>query len=53
MLHDDSHDLKTSMIGELRSQTQEMNSANRIINYRYEMSSILVVMLKHSVEPNK
>ena len=53
MKHDDSHDLKNSMIGELSSQTQEMSSANRIINYRYEMSSIQVVMLKHSVKPSK
>jgi hypothetical protein len=53
LLHEDPHDLKTSRIRELSSQTQETNSTNRIINHRYEITSIQVLMHKHSVKTRK
>ena len=51
--HDDPHVLKNSGICKLSLQLQETSNANRIINYRYKMSSIQVQLLKRSVKPSK
>jgi hypothetical protein len=53
LFHDDPHVLKNSGICKLSLQLQETSNANRIINYRYKMSSIQVQLLKRSVKPSK
>ncbi len=47
--HDDPHDSKTSGICKLSLHLQERNRANRIINYRYEMSSVRTKLPTHSM----
>ena len=47
--HDDPHDSKTSGICKLSLHLQETNRANRIINYRFEMSSVRTKLPTHSM----